>query len=107
MAELMEEHDDREHEQEGDDVADEPMAQRIETIQKKVRHPVPLDEGRRPLPQSSRMPLRQFEAIGRQPYFSQYGQWKSRRPPRSAAPDSRCESSRSASPRPSARYRRI
>jgi hypothetical protein len=32
VAEFMEEHDDREHEQKRDDVADEPMAQRIETI---------------------------------------------------------------------------
>jgi hypothetical protein len=32
VAEFMEEHDDGQDEQEGNDVADEPMAQRIETI---------------------------------------------------------------------------
>jgi hypothetical protein len=32
MAELMEENDDRQHEQEGNDVPDESMAQRIETM---------------------------------------------------------------------------
>ena len=32
VAELMEENDDGQHEQEGNDVADEPMAQRIETM---------------------------------------------------------------------------
>ena len=36
VAELVEEHDDGQHEQEGNDVADEPMAQRIETMQKKL-----------------------------------------------------------------------
>jgi hypothetical protein len=38
MAELVEEHDDGKHEQEGDDVTNEPMAQRIETMKKKLRH---------------------------------------------------------------------
>src|SRR6266853_7039573 len=95
MTKLVEENDNRQHEQEGDDVTDEPMAQRIETMQKKLRHPIPLDQGQRPCPQPSRMPLRQFEAIGRQLYFSRYGQWKSRRPPTSKAPDFRCGSSRS------------
>ena len=37
VAELMEEYDDGQDEQEGDDVADEPMAQGIETIQTKTR----------------------------------------------------------------------
>jgi hypothetical protein len=32
MTELMEENDDRQNEQEGNDVTDEPMAQRIETM---------------------------------------------------------------------------
>jgi hypothetical protein len=32
MSEFMKEHDDRQHEQEGNDVTDQPMAQRIETI---------------------------------------------------------------------------
>jgi hypothetical protein len=41
----MEENDDGEHEQKGDDVTDEAMAQRIETMQKKLRHPIPLDQG--------------------------------------------------------------
>jgi hypothetical protein len=34
----MEEDDDRQHEQKGNDVTDEPMAQRIETMQKNVGH---------------------------------------------------------------------
>jgi hypothetical protein len=38
MAEFVEEHNDRKHKQEGDDVTDEPMAQRIETMKKKLRH---------------------------------------------------------------------
>jgi hypothetical protein len=32
VAEFMKEHDDGQNEQKGNDVADEPMAQRIETI---------------------------------------------------------------------------
>jgi hypothetical protein len=32
MTKLVEENDDREHEQKGDHVTDEPMAQRIETM---------------------------------------------------------------------------
>ena len=36
VAEFMEEHDDGQDEQKGNDVADEPMAQCIETIKKKL-----------------------------------------------------------------------
>jgi hypothetical protein len=43
MTELVEENDNGQHEQEGNDVTDEPMAQRIETMQKKLRHSIPLD----------------------------------------------------------------
>src|SRR5712692_6048574 len=77
----MEENNDGEHEQEGDDVTDEPMAQRIETMQKKLGHSIPLDQSRKPCPQPSRMPLRQFEAIGWQLYFARYGQrqWRHQR----------------------------
>ena len=38
----MEENDNGQDKQKGDDVTDEPMAQGIETMQKKFRHPVPL-----------------------------------------------------------------
>jgi hypothetical protein len=48
MSKLMEENDDRQHEQERNDVADESMAQRIETMQKKVGHSIPLKQGRWP-----------------------------------------------------------
>jgi hypothetical protein len=37
----MEENDDRQDEQKGDDIADETMAQRIETMKKKLGHPIP------------------------------------------------------------------
>jgi hypothetical protein len=47
---LMEENDDGQDKQEGNDVADEPMAQRIETMQKKLRHSIPLDASRQPRP---------------------------------------------------------
>src|SRR2546423_15568916 len=107
MAELVEENHDSQHKQEGDDVTDEPMAQRIETMQKKLSHPIPLDAGHWPRPQPSRMPLRQFEAIGRQLYFAQHGQWKSRHPPTSVARDFPSESSRSGWLRPALRWRRI
>src|SRR6267142_4884873 len=81
MTKLVEENDNRQHEQEGDDVTNEPMAQRIETMQKKFGHPIPLNQSRRPCPQPSRMPLRQFEARGWQLYFARYGQrqWRHRR----------------------------
>src|SRR3954467_14894361 len=95
MAELMEENDDRQDEQEGNDVTDEPMTQRIETMKKKLRHSIPLDASRWLRPQPSRMPLRQFEAIGRQLYFSHYGQRKSHHPLSSKAPGSRSGPSRS------------
>jgi hypothetical protein len=42
MAELMEEDDDRQDEQKGDQIADEPVAQRVETMKKKFGHPIPL-----------------------------------------------------------------
>src|ERR1700759_33090 len=106
MSELMEEHDDRPHEQKGNEVTDEPMAQRIETMQKNVGHRIPLTQGQRPCPQPSRMPLRQFEARGWQLYFSQHGQRQSRRPRMSAEPDSRTAPSRSAWPRPAWRWPR-
>src|ERR1700724_3887812 len=99
MTKYLEENDDRQHEQEGDDVADEPMAQRIETMQKKLGHPIPLNQSRKPCPQSTRMPLRQFEARGWQLYFARYGQWRWHRPQRSMAPGSRSGSSRSRWPR--------
>src|SRR6202158_1280854 len=89
VTELVEEDNDREHEQEGDDVADQAMAQRIETMQKKLGHPIPLNQSRRPCPQPSRMPLRQFEARGWQLYFARYGQRRWHRPRTSRAPDCR------------------
>ena len=49
MAELMEEDDDGQDEQKGDHVADEPVAQRIETMKKKFGHPIPLVQGGRAL----------------------------------------------------------
>src|SRR3977135_2711224 len=107
MTKFVEENDDCQHEQEGDDVADEPMAQHIETMQKKLGHPIPLNQGRRPCPQPTRMPLRQFEARGGQPDLAHYGQRQWRRPPRSMARGFPSESSRSAWPRPAARSRRI
>src|SRR6202051_1939675 len=82
MTKFVEENDDRQNEKEGDNVADEPMAQHIETMQKKLGHPIPLNQSRRPCPQPSRMPLRQFEARGWQLYFARYGQrqWRHQRP---------------------------
>ncbi len=77
----MKENDDGQDEQEGNDVAEEPMAQRIETMKKKFGHPISLDKSQRLRPQPSRLPLRQFEAIGRQLYFARYGQRKSHHPP--------------------------
>src|SRR5260370_41788910 len=105
MTKFVEKNDDRKHEQEGDDVADEPMAQRIETMQKKLGHPIPLNQSRRPCPQPTRMPLRQFEARGWQLYFALYGQRQSHRPPRSGVPGSQTESSHSRWLRPGARWR--
>jgi hypothetical protein len=43
----MEENDDGKHEQKGDDVTDKTMAQRIETMQKKLGHPIPLNRSRK------------------------------------------------------------
>src|ERR1700687_5684225 len=105
VTELVEENDDRQHEQEGDDVADEPMAQRIETMQKKLGHPIPLNQSRRPCPQPSRMPLRQFEARGWQLYFARYGQRRWHRPPTSMARDCPNVSRRRSSLRPAAQSR--
>src|SRR6267143_1075870 len=102
MTKLVEENDNRQHEQEGDDVTNEPMAQRIETMQKKFGHPIPLNQSRRPCPQPSRMPLRQFEARGWQLYIARYGQRRWRRPPTSMARDCRSVSRRPSSPRPAA-----
>src|ERR1700761_6331037 len=106
MAKLMEEHDDGQDEQEGDSVADEPMAQRIETMVENFRHSIPLSQSRRPLPQPTRMPLRQFEARGRPPYFAHYGQRQWRRRPRSKGPDCRSESRFRWWPPPAARWHR-
>src|ERR1700761_6447652 len=80
MPEFVEEDDDRKDEQEGNSVADDDVAYVIETMQKKLRHPVPLTQGQKAPPRPSRMPLRQFEAIGWRPYFARYGQrrWRHR-----------------------------
>src|ERR1700692_1241481 len=107
MTKFVEENDDCQHEQEGDDVADEPMAQHIETMQKKLGHPIPLNQSRRPCPQPSRMPLRQFEARGWQLYFARYGQPRWRRPRRSKAQDYRSGSRPRSSLRPAAQSRQI
>jgi hypothetical protein len=48
MAEFMEEHHDGQDEQERDYIADEPMAQRIETMKKNFGHPIPLNQGQGP-----------------------------------------------------------
>src|ERR1700761_3920807 len=98
MAELVEEHDDGQDEQEGDRITDEPMAQRIETMVKNLGHSISLSQSRRPRPQPTRMPLRQFEARGRRPYFAHYGQRRWRRRPTPEAPDFRRESRRRWSP---------
>src|ERR1700730_2530545 len=92
VTEFMEENHDRQHEQKGNDVPDEPMAQRIETMQEKLGHPIPLNQSRKPCPQRSKMPLRQFEAIGWQLYFARYGQRRWHRPRTSMAPNCRSES---------------
>src|SRR5712672_4371660 len=105
MTKFVEENDDRKHEQEGDDVADEPMAQCIETMQKKLGHPIPLNQSRRPCPQPSRMPLRQFEARGWQLYFARYGQRQWRRQRTSMVRGCRSGSSPRASLRQDARLR--
>ncbi|MGY4294725.1 hypothetical protein ACVWXN_002820 [Bradyrhizobium sp. i1.4.4] len=52
MAEFMEEHDDRQDEQEGNRVAEEPMAQRIETMDEKVDHRIPSSSAARPWPRA-------------------------------------------------------
>src|SRR5215470_12522764 len=106
MAELMEENDDGENEQEGDRVTDKHMAYRIETMHKKVEHSNPLMRSTRPRPQPSKMPLRQFEARGWQPYFERYGQRRWRRQPMPSAPYCWCESSSRWCSRPAARWRR-
>src|ERR1700744_1083039 len=90
----MEEHDDGQDEQEGNRVTNEAMAQRIETMMENLRHSIPLSQSRRPLPQPTRMPLRQFVARGLRPYFAHYGQRRLHRPPTSRAPDCRTESRR-------------
>src|ERR1700694_3572005 len=107
MTKFVKENDDRQHEQEGDDVADEPMAQHIETMQKKLGHPIPLNQSRRPCPQPSRMPVRQFEARGWQLYFARYGLRRWHRPRTSTARDCRSVSKPRSWPRPAARSRQI
>src|ERR1700753_1166943 len=106
MAKLMEENDDGQDEQEGDGITDEPMAQRIETMQKKLRHLVPLTQSQWLCPQPSRMPLRQFEARGWRLYFARYGQRRWHRQRNPAAPNFRTGSRRSWSPRPGGQSRR-
>src|SRR5215470_20032408 len=106
MAELMEENDDGENEQEGDRVTDKHMAYRIETMHKKVEHSNPLMRSTRPRPQPSKMPLRQFEARGWQPYFERYGQRRWHRRRMQVVPDSRTESRPRWSLPPGARWRR-
>src|SRR5664279_6658631 len=105
MPEFVEEDDEGEDEQKGDHVTDEPMAQRTETMQKKLGHPIPLNQSRKPCPQPSRMPLRQFEARGWQLYFARYGQRRWHRPRRSTAPDCRSVSKRPSSLRQGAQSR--
>src|ERR1700704_6121828 len=106
MAELVEENDDGQDEQEGDRVTDKHMAYRIETMQKKLKHPNPLTRSSRLRPQPSRMPLRQFEARGWQPYFAHYGQRRWRRRRTEGAPDCRSESKPRWWPQPAARWHR-
>jgi hypothetical protein len=48
VTEFVEEDHNRKHEQEGNDVTDESMTQRIETMHEKLRHPIPLNQGRKP-----------------------------------------------------------
>src|SRR5712664_2517360 len=103
----MEENDDREHEQEGNDVADEAVAQRIETMKKKLGHPIPLEQSREAAPLPSKMRLRQFEARGWQLYFALCDQRRWRRRRTSMAPDFRNGPRRPSSPRPAARSRQI
>src|SRR6266550_2738370 len=55
MTQFMEENDNRQHEQEGNDVANKAMAQRIETMKKKLGHPIPLKQSRRPGPYALRL----------------------------------------------------
>jgi hypothetical protein len=45
VAELVKEDDDGENKQKGNRIADENMAQRIETMKKKLRHRNPLAQG--------------------------------------------------------------
>src|SRR5712692_3409348 len=107
MTKLMEENNDGEHKQEENDVADKAMAQRIETVKKKLGHPIPLTQGRRPCQRCSKMGLRQFEARGWQPNAAPCGQRRWHRPRTSAAPDCRNVPSRSSWPRPAVRSRQI
>src|ERR1700704_1916443 len=80
MTQLMEENDNRQHEQEGNDVANKAMAQRIETMKKKLGHPIPRKQSRRPCPLRSKIGLRQFEARGWQPFFAPFYQRRWHRP---------------------------
>ena len=50
MAKLMKEYNDGQDEQEGDDVADQAMTQRIETIQEKIHNSIPHQRAARPGP---------------------------------------------------------
>src|SRR5712672_1810358 len=55
MTQLMEKNDNRQHEQEGNDVANKAMAQRIATMKKKLRNTIPLTQSRMPVPYSLRL----------------------------------------------------
>jgi uncharacterized metal-binding protein len=52
VTELVEKDDDGQDKQKGNDIADEKMAQIIETVQKKLDHPIPLVQSQRPRPRT-------------------------------------------------------
>ena len=54
MAKLMEENNDGQDKQERDDVADQAMTQRIETIQEKIHNPIPHSGPSGPVPNALR-----------------------------------------------------
>src|SRR5262249_22686826 len=91
VAELVEEHHDRQDEQKRDHIADQGMTEALDTMHQKIDHSV-LARERIP-PYSPKMRLRQFEARGWRPNIARYGQRpaRHRRSPgpsryRSAAP---------------------
>src|SRR6266481_1347144 len=105
MAQLMEENDNRQHEQEGNDVANKAVAQRIETMKKKLGHPIPPYAEPQARPLRSKIGLRQFEARGWQPCFALDGQRRWHRPRTPGLRDCRNVPSRSSSLRPAAQWR--